>query len=75
MSVDRYKVTLFNNGLNDMERSSINEVFSSTSAYDALCKAEKLLQKYKTRELRVSYRTKQFLEALAISADADIHIK
>ena len=72
--MERYKLTLNFSGLNDYEKEKVQSVFTAKSARDALNKTNKLLEQYARKELRVSFRTKNFLEALAISADTDIHV-
>ena len=73
--IERYRLTLNYSGLSDYEKEKIISVFTAKSAKDALNKTNKLLDQYKRKELRVSFKIKNFLEALAISADADIHVE
>ncbi len=70
--MQRYELTLRLNGLNDYEKNSIQSVFASKSAKDALYRADEFLNKYRSKEVRLTYRTKDFLEALAISAMTDL---
>lgn len=68
----RYVVTLQRSGLSYEEKEIIPQVWSVSNAKQALNTANALLDRYDSQALRCSYNTKFFLEALAISAEADI---
>ena len=68
----RYKITLEKNGLNDYESSVVNYVFDSNSPEDALRRVSAVYERCKKIGKRIPYNSKLFLEALAISAEADL---
>lgn len=71
--VYRYSITLNKNGLNDYETNFVNYVFESSSPKDALRRVEAVYDKHERIGKRIPYNAKLFLEALAISAEADLH--
>ena len=68
----RYKITLEKNGLNDYESSVVSYVFDSISPEDALRRVKSVYERCERIGKRIPYNSKLFLEALAISAEADI---
>lgn len=68
----RYVVTLQRSGLSYEEKEIIPQVWSVQNAKQALNTANTLLNRYDSQALRCSYNTKFFLEALAVSAEADM---
>ena len=68
----KFKITINNNGLSERDRESVQFALKSKSPKDALRRADLLLDKSKNREIRLSYYSRLFLEALAISAESDI---
>ena len=48
-------------------------VFESTSPKDAIRRVSKVYSLCERNNVRISYYAKQFLEALAISAETDLH--
>ena len=68
----RYKITLDRNGLNDYEKSVISYVFESKSPQDAIRRVDSVYDRCERIGKRIPYNSKQFLEALAISAEADM---
>ena len=69
----RYKITLEKNGLNDYESSVVSYVFESSSPQDALRRIDVVYERCERIGKRIPYNSKMFLEALAISAEADVH--
>ena len=69
----RYKITLDKNGLNDYETNFVNYVFESSSPKDALRRVDAVYERHEKLGKRIPYNAKLFLEALATSAEADIH--
>lgn len=67
----RYEITLENHGLSDYDKDKVKYVFTSESPHDALTKVDKL----KSTAKDLSYYANEFLEALAISAETDIHLQ
>ena len=68
----KFKVTINNNGLSERDRESVMYALKSKTPQEALSRAESLLSKSKDRIIRLSYYSKLFLKALAISAEDDI---
>jgi len=68
----RYKITMEKNSLNDYEASVVSHVFDANSAHDALKRVSEVYEKCEQIGKRIPYNSKLFLEALAISAEADI---
>lgn len=71
--LERYKYTILNHGLRDYDVEKIKYVFNSSSPKDAIRRVEKMYKHLDTNNVRVSYYAKQFLEALIISAETDLH--
>jgi hypothetical protein len=71
--VYRYKITIDKNGLNDYESNFVKYVFESSSPKDALRRVDVVYDRNEKIGKRIPYRAKQFLEALAISAEADVY--
>lgn len=69
---NRYKITLDKNGLKEYEASVVNYVFESKSPQDALRRVAAVYERCERIDKRIPYHAKLFLEALAISAEADI---
>tara|TARA_B100001059_G_C17810721_1_gene572104 strand:+ start:1760 stop:2092 length:333 start_codon:yes stop_codon:yes gene_type:complete len=69
----RYQLTLRNHGLRDYDVEKVKYVFDSSSAKDAIRRVEKVYKLCERNNVRLSYYSKQFLEALAISAETDLH--
>lgn len=72
---NRFKVTIEKNGLNDYERKFVDYVFESSSPKDALRRIDVVFERAEKSERRIPYNAKMFLEALAISAETDLHYK
>jgi hypothetical protein len=68
----RYTYTLNNHGLKEYELEAISYVFESSSPNDAIRRVDEILFGNKSGGKRITYYAKQFLEAVAISAEADI---
>lgn len=64
----RFKITIRNNSLSDYDKNIVEYTFSSSTPKDAIRRAETVLK----RNQRLSYYAKQYLEALIISAEADL---
>ena len=69
----RYKMTLDRHGLGEYEKSVIDYVFESSSPKDALRRVAAVYERCAQTNKRIPYNSKMFLEALATSAEADIH--
>ena len=71
----RYKITIDRHGLGEYERSVVDYVFDSSSPKDALRRIDVVFERAERSERRIPYNAKMFLEALAISAETDLHYK
>jgi hypothetical protein len=69
---NRAHVTCMNSGLSEDEKSVIPRVFNAISLEDMLKAANSYLYQYDRQSLRCSYNTKDFLEAVAVSCEADL---
>jgi hypothetical protein len=69
----RYQLTLRNHGLRDYDVEKVKYVFESSSPRDAIRRVSKVYSLCERNNVRISYYAKQFLEALAISAETDLH--
>jgi hypothetical protein len=67
----RYEITLDNHGLSDYDKEKVRYVFTSESPTDALEKVAKIKRSVKD----ISYYANEFLEAVAISAEADLYVR
>ena len=72
MKKQRFKITIDKNGLNDYEASVVIYAFESNSPQDALRRVKAVRDRCEKIGKRIPYNAKLFLEALAISAEADI---
>lgn len=68
----RYKITIDRHGLGEYEKSVVDYVFESTSPKDALRRVQAVYDRCAQTNKRIPYNSKIFLEAVAISAEADI---
>lgn len=75
MRKERYKYTIKNHGLKDYDVEKVKYVFEASSAKDAIRRVDKVYKNIETTGGRLSYYAKQFLEAVAISAEADMYSK
>ena len=75
MKRDRYKITIRHHGLRDYDAEKVNYVFEASSPKDAIRRVEKVYQRTEASGGKLSYYARQFLEAVAISADADLNYK
>ena len=71
--LQRFKYTIINHGLRDYDVEKVKYVFESSSAKDAIRRVSKVYSLCERNNVRLSYYAKQFLEALAISAETDLH--
>ena len=69
---NRYRVTIDKNGLSEYERKVVDYVFESSSPKDALRRVDAVYERCERINKRIPYNSKLFLEALAISAEADM---
>ena len=69
----RYQLTLRNHGLRDYDVEKVRYVMDSSSPQDAIRRVEKVYRLAETNNTKISYYAKQFLEAVAISAETDLH--
>lgn len=63
----RYQIVIEQNGLSDYDKNSVGYVFNSSSPRDAIRRVDSVLKSDK-----LSYYAKQFLYAVATSAEADL---
>jgi len=69
----RYKFTLDKHGLREYDVKNVSYVFESSSPKDAIRRVDKVLKDYKESGRRLSYYAREFLEAVAISAQTDLY--
>jgi hypothetical protein len=69
---NRAHATCINSGLSDDEKAIIPKVFNAVNLEEMLKSANNYLYQYERQSLRCSYNTKDFLEAIAISCEADL---
>jgi hypothetical protein len=69
----RYRFTLDKHGLRDYDVKNVGYVFESSSPDDAIRRVDKVLKDYKQSGKRLSFYAKEFLEAVAISAQTDLY--
>ena len=72
---NRYKLTIERNGLGEYETSIVEYALKSTSAKDALRRVDAVYENCFKANKRIPYKSKLFLEALAISADLDLNYR
>ena len=65
----RYQITIHRNSLSSYDRKKVDYALNSSSPRDAIRRAESVLLKGD-----LSYYAKEFLNALIISAEADINV-
>ena len=71
--LQRYKYTIINHGLRDYDVEKVKYVMDSSSPRDAIRRVEKVYKLAEANNTRISYYAKQFLEAVAISAETDLN--
>lgn len=64
----RYKITIRNNSLSDYDKKIVEYTFNASSPKDAIRRSQEVFK----RNPNVSYYAKQYLDALIISAEADL---
>ncbi len=69
---NRFKITIDKNGLGEYETSIVAYALKSSSPQDALRRVEVVYDSCRKENKRIPYKSRLFLEALAISADADL---
>lgn len=72
MKKERYRHTINFHGLRDYDVESVSYVFEATSPKDALRRVDKVYKLSEQSGKKLSFYAKQFLEAVAISAQTDI---
>lgn len=72
MRRERYKFTIRHHGLRDYDVEKVNYVFEASSAKDAIRRVDKVYKRIEDSGGRLSFYAKQFLEAVAISAETDL---
>lgn len=72
MRKERYKFTIRHHGLRDYDVEKINYIFEASSAKDAVRRVDYIYKRAADSNIRLSYYAKQFLEAVAISAETDM---
>lgn len=70
---NRYKLTIDRHGLGEYETSIVEYALKSSSPQDALRRVQAVYDNCQKANKRIPYKSKLFLEALAISADADLY--
>ena len=68
--LQRYQYTIKRNSLNDYDRKKVSYALGATSPTEAIRRAEQTLQKPD-----LGYFAKEFLNALIISAETDLHLQ
>ena len=71
---NRFKITIDKNGLGEYEKSIVEYALKSSSPQDALRRVDAVYDNCLKNNKRIPYKSKLFLEALAISADADLYL-
>ena len=69
----RYRFTIDKHGLRDYDLPSVSYVFNSSSPKDAIRRVDSVLEKAKINGTRLSFYAREFLEAVAISAQTDLY--
>lgn len=72
MKKERYKYTLKNHGLRDYDVEKVSYVFEASSAKDAIRRVNHVYKRAEESRTKLTYYAKQFLEAVAISAETDL---
>lgn len=72
---NRFKLTIDRHGLGEYETSIVEYALKSSSPKDALRRVEHVYETCAKTNKRIPYKSKLFLEALAISADLDLNYK
>lgn len=72
MRRERYKITIRHHGLRDYDVEKVKYVFEASSAKDAIRRVEKVYRRIEDSGGRLSFYARQFLEAVAISAETDL---
>jgi len=70
--LERYKYTILNHGLKPWDLEKVGDVLHATSPQDAIRRVDRVYRIASKTDTKLSYYARQFLEAVAISADADI---
>jgi hypothetical protein len=68
--LQRYQYTIKRNSLSDYDRKKVSYALGATSPTEAIRRSEQLLQKGE-----VGFFAKEFLNALIISAETDLHLQ
>lgn len=68
-SRQRYQITIRRNSLRDYDKKKVSYALSSTSPEEAIERSEQLLRKGD-----LGFFAKEFLNALIISAEADLYV-
>jgi len=73
----RWKYVIENHSLSDYDRDTVNYALKSKSPVDAIKRADFLLKKDRERtdNFNLTYSGREFLNALAISAELDLQEK
>jgi len=69
----RFRLTIEKHGLRDYDIPSVQYVFNSSSPKDAIRRVDKVLKRAKETGSRISFFAREFLEAVAISAQTDLY--
>lgn len=72
---NRFKITIDRHGLGEYESSIVEYTFKSSSPEDALRRVGVVYNTCEKNNKRIPYKSKLFLEALAISAETDLFYK
>lgn len=70
---NRFKLTIERHGLGEYETGIVEYALKSSSPQDALRRVQAVYDNCQKSNKRIPYKSKLFLEALAISADADLY--
>ena len=70
----RFQITIDHNTLSDYDKKAVKYALGSKSPKDAIRRADELLSQDKSGKINLTYYSRQFLNGLAISAEADLYV-
>ena len=74
MSKMRYQITIENNTLSENDKKIVKYALSSKSPKEAIKRSDELIRQDKLGKINLTYYSRQFLNGLAISAEADLYV-
>ena len=72
MKKQRYEITIRHHGLREFDVEKVDYVFKASSPKDAIRRVEAVYRRAETNGEKLSYYARQFLEAVATSAQTDL---